>query len=176
LFPSSYLMDLAVEQGAGDQCTNGLNFQTMRPRREILADYKAIIQRIYQPAAYYGRVRAVSRLLNRPALDKSRNADPPPARLAGIDRRDLLLLWGLVWRIALRQPTVLPHFCKAFYECAKRNPPALVYVCILAALYLHLRPFSRFIVSSVDRQIASIDSGAWNVSLPRSELAEAIRN
>jgi hypothetical protein len=30
---------------------------------------------------------------------------------------------------------------------------------ILAALYLHLRPFSRFIVASVDRQIASIDSG-----------------
>jgi hypothetical protein len=78
-----------------------------------------------------------------------------------------------VWRIALRQPTALPHFCKVFYECAKKNPGALVCVCILAALYLHLRPFSRFIVSAVDRQIASIDSGAWDRSLPGSALAEA---
>ena len=83
-----------------------------------------------------------------------------------------MLLWGLLWRIALRQPTVFPHFCKVFYECAKGNPGALPYVCILAALYLHLRPFSRFIVSSVDRQIASIDSGAWDVPVPRPELAE----
>jgi hypothetical protein len=150
-----------------------LNFQTMRPRRDALADYKAIVQRIYQPAAYYGRVRTVARLLDRPALDRSRNLDPPPARLAGIDRRDLLLLWRLVWRIALRQPTTFLHFFKAFYECAKNNPPALVYVCILAALYLHLRPFSRFIVASVDRQIASIDSGVWDESLSRFAIAEA---
>ena len=84
-----------------------------------------------------------------------------------------MLLWGLLWRIALRQPTAFPHFCKVFYECAKRNPGALGYVCILAALYLHLRPFSRFIVASVDRQIASIDSGTWEVPLPRPQLAEA---
>jgi hypothetical protein len=173
LFPTSYSMDLAVEQGAGDQCTNGLNFQTMRPRRDVLADYKSIVQRIYRPSAYYGRVRTVARLLDRPALDRSCNLDPPPARLAGVDRRDLALLWGLVWRIALRQPTALPHFCKVFYECARTNPRALVCVCILAALYLHLRPFSRFIVSSVDRQIASIDAGAWERSLPGSALAEA---
>ena len=175
LFPTSYSIDLAIEQGAGDQCTNGLNFQTMRPRRDVLADYKSIVQRIYQPATYYGRVRAVAQLLDRPVLDRSRNSDPPPARLAGIDRRDLVLLWQLVWRIALRQPAAFPHFCKVFYQCAKKNPRALGYVCILAALYLHLRPFSRFIVSSVDRQIASIDSGAWDVSLPSSELAEARR-
>jgi hypothetical protein len=75
--------------------------------------------------------------------------------------------------MALRQPAAFPHFCKVFYECAKTNPQALGYVCILAALYLHLRPFSRFIVSSVDRQIASIDSGAWNVS-PRPRRRERV--
>ena len=55
----------------------------------------------------------------------------------------------------------------------EKSPGALAYVCILAALYLHLRPFSRFIVASVDRQIASIDSGTWDVPLPRPQLAEA---
>jgi hypothetical protein len=62
-------------------------------------------------------------------------------------------------------------FAKYFMN-AKTNPQALGYVCILVALYLHLRPFSPFIVSSMDRQIASIDSGAWNVSLPRPEFSE----
>jgi hypothetical protein len=162
-----------VEKGAGDQCTNGLNFHTMRPRRDILADYKAIVRRIYQPATYYSRLRGSAIALDRPALDRSCNLDSSPARLAGIDRRDLVPLRGLAWRIALRQPTASPHFCKAFYECAKRNPGALVYVCILAALYLHLRPFSRFIVASLDRQIASIDSGTCDVPLPRPQLAEA---
>jgi hypothetical protein len=32
---------------------------------------------------------------------------------------------------------------------------------MLAAFYLHLMPFSRFVVSMVDRQIAEIDSGIW---------------
>jgi hypothetical protein len=32
----------------------------MRRRRDVLADYKAIVQRIYRPAAYYGRVRCSS--------------------------------------------------------------------------------------------------------------------
>jgi hypothetical protein len=32
-----------------------------------------------------------------------------------------------VSRIALRQPTTIPHFCKAFYQCAKGNPRAFSY-------------------------------------------------
>ncbi len=40
----------------GDQCTAGLNFETVRSRRDILQDYQAVLERIYQPAAYFERV------------------------------------------------------------------------------------------------------------------------
>ena len=43
---------------------------------------------------------------------------------------------------------------------------AIDYVGMLAALYLHLGPFSRFVISAVDRQIAEIDSGKWLPPLP----------
>jgi len=40
-----------------DQCTQGLNFDTLRPRREILADYKHVLEKIYDPAAYARRLQ-----------------------------------------------------------------------------------------------------------------------
>lgn len=51
---------------AGDQCTAGLNFVSLRPREEILSDYRFILLSIYRPAAYFSRVRAVGRALRRP--------------------------------------------------------------------------------------------------------------
>jgi hypothetical protein len=152
---------LIIDKGVGDQCTSGLNFATARPRRDILLDYRTILEHIYRPAAYYARVRAVARMLDRPALDKSASTDAPTPRLFGTPVRDIALLWRLSWRIAMRQPSALWHFGKVLYECATQNPRAVSYVGMLAAFYLHLRPFSRFVVSAVDRQITEIDSGIW---------------
>ena len=39
---------------SADQCTMGLNFETLRPRQEIFADYVRILERIYDPAAFAG--------------------------------------------------------------------------------------------------------------------------
>ena len=36
----------------------GLNFDTLRPRQEILADYEHILESIYDPVAYAGRLAA----------------------------------------------------------------------------------------------------------------------
>lgn len=161
LFPADFSMQLADADGAGDQCTAGLNFETARPRRDILMDYRTILDRIYRPAAYYRRVRRMARLLDRPVLDRRSCVEPPPPRLFGIPVRDLTLLWRVLWRIAVRQPGALWPFLRAFGECARENPAAIDYVGILAALYLHLGPFSRSVLSAVDRQIAEIDAGRW---------------
>jgi hypothetical protein len=163
LFPPSFMDRLDAE--AGDQCTSGLNFTTARPRRDILSDYRAILANIYRPAAYYGRVRTVARLLDRPVLDRSASKDPRPPGIFGIELRDLALLWRLVWRIALRQPGALWQFSSVFGECAWKNPRAVGYVGMLAAFYLHLGPFSRFVISVIDRQIAEIDAGTWQPPL-----------
>ena len=42
LFPESYSQG-QVGTGVGDQCTAGLNFATARPRREILTDYRRVL-------------------------------------------------------------------------------------------------------------------------------------
>ena len=40
--------DVIVSQDDGDQCTLGLNFETARPREEILRDCQTIVKSIYQ--------------------------------------------------------------------------------------------------------------------------------
>jgi hypothetical protein len=168
LFPFDYTMRLATEQDAGDQCAGGLNFDTARPRRDVLLDYRTILERIYRPAAYYARVRMIVRMLDRPTLDRS--SDPDPRQLANA-ARDLTLLWRLVWRIALRQPRTFWHFAKVFYECVSKNPRALPCMGLFAAMYLDLGPFSRYVMSVIDRQIADIDSGTWQRPLVDDSIA-----
>ena len=51
-----------------DQCTAGLNFITLRERRDVLADFRAVLKTIYDPVAYFERVRTVGRMLDRPVL------------------------------------------------------------------------------------------------------------
>ena len=48
LYPHPERKDLKT----ADQCTMGLNFETLRPRQEVLADYAKILERIYDPVAY----------------------------------------------------------------------------------------------------------------------------
>src|SRR5208282_755096 len=57
---------LPLNPEMGDQCTAGLNFVTLRPRRDVLADFRDILERIYEPAAYFSRTQSVGRALNRP--------------------------------------------------------------------------------------------------------------
>jgi hypothetical protein len=160
LFAQSYT-DEMLAQGGDDQCTSGLNFTTARPRRDILDDYQAVLERVYDPADYFGRVRRMARMLDRPALDRSGSTDPAPMRVAGVSARDVRLLSRLVRRMAWRQPGALLPFLKAFFECARRNPRALQCVGVASALYLHLGPFARHVASRVRGQMADIDSGRW---------------
>src|SRR5207302_7646603 len=103
----------------------------------------------------------VTRLLDRPHLDRSAGKDAPGRRLFGITTADIALLWALLWRIAVRQPAALWPFLRTFYETARSNPGALDSVGVLAAFYLHLGPFAQFVIATVDRQIAAIDTGEW---------------
>ena len=164
LFPSGYTINPTRADSVGDQCTSGLNFLTARPRRDILSDYRTILARIYTPAAFYHRLREVMRVLDRPLLDRSARRDPPPRRLLGIPWRDFVLLWRLLRRITLRQPAALWPFCRTFWDIARKNPRAIDYVGMLAAVYLHLGPFTRFVIATVDRQITEIDTGTWRLS------------
>src|SRR6266699_1024425 len=128
--------DLMKVEQAGDQCTLGCNFDTKRPLRDILVDYKAVLRHVFSPTAYAGRL---SRLAVK--LDRSDR------------RRDL--------------PEVREPFWKTFVEVAKTNPGALRYIVMLMALYMHLGPFSKRVISEIDRRVAELD-GMHPVRAPGS--------
>jgi hypothetical protein len=54
-------------------------------------------------------------------------------------------------------PEVREPFWKTFVEVAKTNPGALRYIVMLMALYMHLGPFSKRVISEIDRRIDELD-------------------
>jgi radical SAM superfamily enzyme YgiQ (UPF0313 family) len=142
----------AVLEDDADQCTSGLNYATRRPRGEMLGDYRTVLQRIYAPAAFFGRVRRASR-----QLDCSRHRLRQPLRHL---LRDLRSFVRIAARLGVRERGTRGAFWGAMLDCLVHNPRALKISASFAALYLHLGPFSRLLVQRLDRQIAHADGEA----------------
>lgn len=137
----------------GDQCTSGLNFDTIRPRVEILADYRQIVDRIYTPANYVRRVRRVVDLLDM----SGPNGDLPRGRIV----KDVKQFLQIAWHLTIRKPEHRRPFWSLIYYCVKHNPRAINAAMIMYALFVHLGPFSRYVVEEIDKQIEDVKSGAW---------------
>ncbi|HYB08231.1 MAG TPA: B12-binding domain-containing radical SAM protein [Alphaproteobacteria bacterium] len=153
---------LPLNMEVGDQCTGGLNFVTRRPRREVLTDFRNIVEGVYRPAAYFARVRAVGRALNRPHHGGKR---PASKKL-----RDLQLGGRLVWCMTIQRPELRRHFWRTIVDCLRHNPRGLQSVGTLMVLYLHLGSFAKFLIEGLDRQIEAIDHGEPQALFP-SEMA-----
>ena len=133
--------------GDGDQCTAGLNFDTVRPRAEVLQDYRRVLERVYDPVAFAGRLKRLSTM-----LDRSKGRREPPAG-------DIKLRAGAlatVHRIINRLPEVREIFWETFTECASKNPNSVRFLVLMMAIYLHVGPFSRKVIDNIDRQIAGL--------------------
>jgi hypothetical protein len=168
-----------VWRAEADQCTGGLNFVTLRPRREVLADYRAILERIYAPDAFFGRVRRVSQVLKRPGLAGPATSAPvrrPTSSLASrlaswqARLRPYKVLGRVVWRMTVRRPDLRNHFWRIFIECARHNPAALESVVTIMVVYLHLGDFAQSVIAELDRKIREED--AVSPSVPSDRLLE----
>jgi Domain of unknown function (DUF4070)/Radical SAM superfamily len=131
---------------AGDYCAQGLNFETLRPRRDILLDYKRVLETIYDPAMFTGRLKHLSDMLDR---SKSRR-DGPTHDV----KRKFSALEG-VHRIINHRPDLRELLWKTFTHCASTNPRALRFIVMLMAMYLHLGPYSRLVIEEIERRLAS---------------------
>jgi len=147
IFPHPERVDLKT----ADQCTMGLNFTTLRPRQEILADYAHILERIYDPAAYAGRLESLAAMLDRSGR---------PLELPVGDRRRDYVSLEFVHALLSRVPEARDPFWNVFKTCRNKNPTALRLIVALMTLYTHLGPFSRFVIGEIDRRIAGIDAAA----------------
>ena len=93
-----------------DQCTLGLNYDTLRPRKEILTDYRDILQKAYEPEAFAGRLRKLVKLLD--------NSTRVHQSATGDTRRKFQ---STVARIIERLPGARDEFKQILVQCATQQ-------------------------------------------------------
>ena len=156
-----------VHQGvAGDQCIEGLNFDTLRPRQEILADYKAILEKVYDPAAYAGRVMRLTKMLKRPENARQSSASGARRNIGSSE---------MIYRIVANLPEPRDIFRPTFSACVSSNPRAARWIVGLIALYLHLGPFSRVVIGKLAERMEEIALDAMEPRTARSRGAVEAR-
>jgi radical SAM superfamily enzyme YgiQ (UPF0313 family) len=126
-----------------DQSTSGLNFITLKPRREIMMDFVKVLNYIYEPKNYYKRVIYNGTLLKPnykhvPSLKawlKYLNAFRKVCFYAGFNKNTGYLYW------------------KMFFTILFRNPKAIEPTVNLAAMYIHFKRQKDYVVSMMNSQI-----------------------
>jgi radical SAM superfamily enzyme YgiQ (UPF0313 family) len=148
---------LLFDPAAGmDQCTQGLNFDTLRLRGEILSDYKRVLEQIYDPAVYAGRLLRLAGLLGASNPNRQVRANDSRSKLGGLE---------VVHRIVSKLPGAQDIFTKAIIQCASSNPQWARIIVLLTALYLDLGPFSRHVIRQIELQL---EGGLDIASFPSS--------
>ena len=159
------------EEIPADQCFGGLNFVPTRPRREILTDYKEILQATYAPEAFFARVHHVGQVMKRPTYW----IKIYPRLLL----RDLKLFAKLIWKMTVNEPEMRRPFWRTIVATARDNPRALEFVVMIIVMYLHLGPFAKLVIAALDERIAEIDASepeaiATPAAPVKVEIAEAV--
>ena len=144
LFPHPERKDLKT----ADQCTMGLNFKTLRPRREVLADYAYILERIYDPAAYAGRLQRLAKMLDNSGRKQQTRAAHSRRRHGSIE---------MLHRIMTNLPEPREIFRSTLSQCMSDNPDSVRWVLALMALYLHVGPFSRVVIARIENIMAALE-------------------
>jgi radical SAM superfamily enzyme YgiQ (UPF0313 family) len=139
--------DVALLIG-GDQCTDGINFDPVRPLREILMDYKQILESVYHPAAYASRVDRLMAM-----LDRSRQRHELPAG----DIRGKVRALETVHRVVTAIPEAHGPFWRTFLNCAKQDSSSARIALTMIAAYAHLGPFSRRVIEAIDSRLVVLD-------------------
>jgi radical SAM superfamily enzyme YgiQ (UPF0313 family) len=130
-----------------DQCTMGLNFETLRPRDEIIKDYVEILKKVYEPQAYFARVREMLKLLRCAKV----------GRRVSLKRNDLSTVGRLGWWLIFRHPQYLNQFLITAFSCILRNPSAIHQMMTEVVMYFHVGPFAEHVVDQMDQQLAMLD-------------------
>jgi Domain of unknown function (DUF4070) len=100
------------------------NFETARPLRDILLDYKSILERIFDPAAYAKRLDRLVSLVD---------CSGRPRELPEGDLRSKFNSLDRIHRILSDLPTREP-FRKVLTNCINANPAVISYIVMLMAV------------------------------------------
>jgi radical SAM superfamily enzyme YgiQ (UPF0313 family) len=133
---------------SADQCTMGLNFATLRPRQEILADYMHILKRIYDPVAYTGRLQRLAKMLDNCGRKRRTRARHSRRGSGSIE---------MLHRIVSNLPEPRELFTGTLTQCIASNPDSTRRILLLMALYQDVGPFSRDVIARIEDMIAAAE-------------------
>lgn len=144
--------NVGIEEGRRQKGfqVGGLNFTTLRPRADILKDFSEILDRLYEPAGYFERVRRAVLPMRRVKL---------PGRVWLREAwRELPQFFAIMREITLRRPDMRGYAWRLILECAIRNPTAIRNAMVMTVFYFYLAPLSRFWSVATKEQITAIES------------------
>ena len=158
--------DLLLDPAAGmDQCTQGLNFDTSRPRHEILSDYKKVLEKVYDPVAYAKRVQRLASLLGKSNPNRQVRTNNSRSRLGGLE---------VVHRVVSRLSGAQDIFRRTIIQCASSNPQWARTIVLLTAFYLHLGPFSRHVIRQIELRLDEPQHSPPQLCIPAEQPDVAI--
>lgn len=130
-----------------DQMSSGLNFETSRPRKEILNDYIKILDALYSPVNYFQRLTLVGLLLKRQIKHR-------PTFRAALKRAPVF--FKICRHLGFQKKTGF-LFWKTFVIILITNPKALEAVLSLSAMYIHFSRHSQFIINLTRNKMNALD-------------------
>lgn len=164
LFPG---LGLDSDGISGGLCVDGLNFETARPRADILRDHMEVLSKVYNADTFFERVR--------------RTVIPLPRPNFGLDVfardawRDARRLWGILWEVTAHRPAIRGRVWWFLAQCLVRNPRALHVLFYSVVFFLYLEPLTAHTVRETKKQIDDVETGRWKspLALPKIDIEAA---
>lgn len=152
--------DVPVDK-ATCQCTTGLNFTTLRPRLEILKDFRRVVSESFSAEKYFGRVKRLAMQLN----CKGRELNLPLSNRIREAKAFFTLPFKMGYQKGLRR-----LYFSVIFSCLFRNPRALNNAIELMALYLHFGRFRGEVLLKLDGEIALLKREAEETKLKAAQV------
>jgi hypothetical protein len=151
-----------ITERANCQSTTGLNFQTMRPKFEVLKDLRHVIHDVFSAKRYFGRIGRLAAQLD---CSKNKFRTTLKNRI-----RETKAFFKLSFKMTLNRETRFRYYW-VILKTMLRNPRALNSAISLMSLYLHFGKFRKVVLSRLDDQIV-IFKTQWEEKL--RQKAEAL--
>ncbi len=146
---------------AGALCVDGLNFETARPRADILRDHMEILSAVYDADTFFERVRRNVLALPRPSFGL--------AVFARDAWRDAGRLSSILWEVTRNRPAIRGRVWWLLVNCLVRNPRALHAFFYSVVFFLYLQPLTEYVAHETKKQIDDVESGRWKSPLALSK-------
>ncbi|MEM6762958.1 MAG: B12-binding domain-containing radical SAM protein [Pseudomonadota bacterium] len=143
---------------SADQCTQGLNFDTLRPREQILRDFRTVIERTYEVERYHMRVRRMADLM---AFEHA-NIDV----LRSGFWKNAITVVRLSWHLGIAARRGKRLYWGTVLRTLRKEPDALEAVFLSLAAFAHTGPFSRDVLTAIDAKIEEARQAGSAASAP----------